>query len=155
MYFRRTVRFIIVFNDDFSVIDRLLRSRTDEIIIIAVVKFTHANVGQHVLGVGNSDGISMDIMANNFAHLAKRFAIDLAKKRQSFVGDIQSQLSLLRGAGFFLAFHALHQHDDKSNADTTKNHWDADLRNDIQPQFGGGRPGDDEDHGQRFAQHSA
>lgn len=62
------MRFIIVFNDDFSVIDRLLSGRTDEIIVITVVKFPHANVGQNVLGIGNCDGVRMDVMANNFAY---------------------------------------------------------------------------------------
>ena len=102
------MRFIIVFNDDFSVIDRLLRGRTDEIIVITVVKFPHANVGQNVLGIGNCDGVRMDVMANNFAYLAERLAVNLPKKRQGFVGNIQRQLGLLRGAGLFLALHALH-----------------------------------------------
>ena len=155
VYFRCPMCFIIVFYDDFPVIDRLSRGRADEVIVIAVIQFTHANVGQNVLGIGNRDGVCMDVMANNFTHLAERLAVDVTEKRQGFVGDIQCQLGLFRGAGFFLALHALNQHDDKTNTDAAQDHRDTDFRDYIQPQRGRRRPGNDEDHGQGFAQHSA
>ena len=70
VYFRRAMCFIIVLDDDFSVIYRLLGGRANEIIVIAVVQFAHADIGQNVLGIGDRDGICMNIMANNLAHLA-------------------------------------------------------------------------------------
>ena len=68
--FRRTVGFIIVFNDDFSVIHRLTGSRANEVIAILIVMFTHANIGQHMIGISNRHRIGVNVIADNFADLA-------------------------------------------------------------------------------------
>ena len=64
------VGFIIVFNDDFSVIHRLTGSRANEVIAILLVMFTHANIGQHMSGIGNCHRIGVNVIADNFADLA-------------------------------------------------------------------------------------
>ena len=71
--------FIIVFNNDFPIADRLLRRWADKVIVIAVVDFPDADVGHHVLGIGNRDGIGTDIAADNVAYLTQRLAVDVAK----------------------------------------------------------------------------
>jgi hypothetical protein len=70
--------FIIVFNNDFSIADRLLRRWADKVIVIAVVDFPDADVGHH-LGIGNRDGIGIDIAADNVAYLTQGLAVDVAK----------------------------------------------------------------------------
>ncbi|MNE31565.1 hypothetical protein D3C80_1251410 [compost metagenome] len=42
---RSTMRLIIVFNDDFSVIYSLASGRADGIVVIAIVMFTYTDVG--------------------------------------------------------------------------------------------------------------
>ena len=64
------VGFIIVFNDDFSVIHRLTGSRANEVIAILIVMFTHANIGQHTLGIRTRHRIGVHVTADNFADLA-------------------------------------------------------------------------------------
>ena len=155
MDLRGAVRFIIVFNDDFTVIDRLLSGRTDEVIVVAVICFPDADVGQHMLGIGNGDRIGVDIVTNDVADLAQRFAVDLAKQGQGFIGDIQRQLGLPRGARFFFPLNALNQQHDKPDTDATEDHRNTDFRDNIQPQFSGWRPEDHQDHRQRFAKHAA
>ena len=79
----------------------------------------------------------------------------MAKQRQRFVGDIQRQLGLPRGAGLLFALNALHQQHNKADTDAAKDHRDTDFRDDIDPQFGGRRPDNHQNHGQRFTQHTA
>jgi len=83
------MRLIIVFNDDFTVIKRLARGRADGIVIIAVVIFTHADIGQNVIDIGDGDRISVDIAANNIADLMQRLRVDMAEQRQRFIGNIE------------------------------------------------------------------
>ncbi|MNN43196.1 hypothetical protein D3C81_1574210 [compost metagenome] len=63
------MRFIIVFYYYFAVIDGFLRSGADEVIVIAIVEFPDANIGQNVLGIGDGNRICVNVMANNFAYL--------------------------------------------------------------------------------------
>lgn len=67
--FRGAMRFIIVFYDDFTVIYGFLRGGADEVIVIAVVDLSDANIGQNMLSIGDGNRVSVDIVANNFAHL--------------------------------------------------------------------------------------
>ena len=60
----------MVFNDDFSVIHRLTGSRANEVIAILIVMFTHANIGQHMIGISNRHRIGVNVIADNFADLA-------------------------------------------------------------------------------------
>ena len=73
--------FIIVFDNDFSIADRLLRRRADNVVVIAVVDFPDTDVGHHLLGIGNGDSIGIDIAADNIAYLTQGLAIDVAKQR--------------------------------------------------------------------------
>ena len=79
----------------------------------------------------------------------------MAKQRQRFVGDIQRQLGLPRGAGLFFALNALHQQHNKADTDATEDHWNADFRDDIDPQRGSWCPDNYQNHGQRLTQHAA
>ena len=151
---RRSVGFIIVFNNDFTVVNRLSGGRAYRVIIVAVVVLANADVSQHVVNIGDSDGIRVNVVANNLADLTQRLRVNVAEKRQRFVGDIQRQLGLASGTGLFFPFHTLHQQHDKTDAHATQNHRDTDFRDDIQPQRGRGSPDDNQDHGQRFAQHT-
>ena len=64
------VGFIIVFNDDFSVIHRLSGSRANEVIAILIVVFTHADIGQHMISISHRHRIGVNVIADNFADLA-------------------------------------------------------------------------------------
>ena len=74
----------------------------------------------------------------------------MAKQRQRFVGDIQRQLGLPRGAGLFFALNALHQQHNKADTDAAEDHRNADFRDDIDPQRGSWCPDNHQNHGQRF-----
>ena len=65
----RPVGFIIVFNDDFSVVNRLSGGRAYGVIVVAIVVLPDANVGQHVINIGDGDGVSVDVVADNFASM--------------------------------------------------------------------------------------
>ena len=67
---RRAVGFIIVFDNDIAANDRLFGGRADGIIIVVVVIFPHANVGQHALGIGNCYRVGMNILADDVANLS-------------------------------------------------------------------------------------
>jgi hypothetical protein len=54
-----------------------------------------------VVNIGDGDGVSVDVMANDFADLTQRLRVNVAEERQRFVGDIQRQLGLTGGAGLF------------------------------------------------------
>lgn len=69
MDFRRSVSFIIVLNDDFTVVDRLSGGGANGIVIIAVIVFPDADVSQYVVVIGNGDRIGMNIAADNIADL--------------------------------------------------------------------------------------
>ena len=153
--FRRAIGFIVVFNDDFAVVNRLTGDRANGVIVIVVVIFPDADIGQHAFGIGDSDGVGANILTNDVANLSQSVAVNLTKQRQRFVGNIQRQLSLTRGAGLFLALYALHQQDNKADAHAAGNHRNADLRHDIDAERDGGRPNDHQNHGQGFAQHAA
>jgi hypothetical protein len=49
--FRGSVGFIIVFNDDFPVINRLSGGGANGVIVVAIVVLTHTHVGQHVIDI--------------------------------------------------------------------------------------------------------
>ena len=69
MDLRRSVGFIIVFNNDFTVVNRLSGGRAYRVIIVAVVVLANADVSQHVVNIGDSDGIRVNVVADNFADL--------------------------------------------------------------------------------------
>ena len=123
--------FIIVFNNDFTVVNRLSGGRAYGVIVVAIVVLPDANVGQHVVNIGDGDGVSVDVVADNFADLTQRFRVHVAEKRQRFVGDIQRQLGLTGGTGLFFPFNALHQQHDKADAHAAQYHRNTDFRNDI------------------------
>ena len=79
--FRRSVGFIIVFNNDFTVVNRLSGGWADGVIIIAIVVLPDANVGQHVVNIGDGDSVSVDVMANDFADLTQRLRVNVAEER--------------------------------------------------------------------------
>ena len=58
-----------LFYDYFTVIGGLLRGGADEVIVIAVVDLSNANIGQNVLSIEDGNRVSVDIVTNNFAHL--------------------------------------------------------------------------------------
>ena len=151
--FRGTISLIIVFNDDFSTAYRFECGWANYIVLIAIVIFPYANIRQHVVSIGDRHRIGVDIVANDIAHLAQRFAIHMTEQRQRFVGDIERQFGLPRGAGLFFSFDALHQQHDKADTDAAKDHRNADFRDDIDTQGGGWRPDNHQNHGQRFTQH--
>ena len=70
MNFRRSVGFIIVFNNDFTVVNRLSGGRAYGVIVVAIVVLPDANVGQHALGVGNCYRVGMNILADDVANLS-------------------------------------------------------------------------------------
>ncbi len=45
-------------------------SRANEVIAILIVMFTHANIGQHMIGISHRHRIGVNIIADNFADLA-------------------------------------------------------------------------------------
>jgi hypothetical protein len=47
-----------------------------------------------VIGIGDGHRVGIDIAADNVAHLAQGFAVDVTEQRQRFVGDIQRQFCL-------------------------------------------------------------
>ena len=65
----RPVGFIIVFNDDFSVVNRLSGGRADGIVAVALIVLTDANIGQHVVNIGDGDRIGVNIPADDIANL--------------------------------------------------------------------------------------
>ncbi len=155
MDLRGAVGFIVILDDDFAVADGLSGGGANGIVIIPVVMLAHAHVGQHPVNIGNGHRIGVNIAADDVAHLTQGFGINIAKQRQGFIGNIQRQLGLPGGAGLFFPFHALHQQHDKADADGAEDHRDADFRHNIQPQFGGRRPGHHQNHGHRFTDHPA
>ena len=69
--FRRSVGFIIVFDNDFTVVNRLSGGRANGVIVVAIVVFPHADVGQHVVNIGDGDSVSMNVVANDLADLTQ------------------------------------------------------------------------------------
>jgi hypothetical protein len=54
-----------------------------------------------VLGIGDRDGVGTDIAADNVAYLTQGLAVDVAKQRQRFVGDIERQFCLTAALASF------------------------------------------------------
>ena len=65
----RPVGFIIVFNDDFSVVNCLSGGRADGVVAVAIIVLTDANVSQHVVNIGDGDRIGVNITADDIANL--------------------------------------------------------------------------------------
>ena len=78
----------------------------------------------------------------------------MAEQRQRFVGNIECQLGLTRGAGLFFPFDTLHQQDNKADAHAAEDHRNTDFRNNIQPKSGRGCPHHNQNHGQGFTHHA-
>ncbi|MNE22983.1 hypothetical protein D3C80_1162160 [compost metagenome] len=148
------MRFIIVFNNDFAVVNGLASRGADGIVVIAIVMFTHTYVGEHMINIGDRHRISVNISSDDIADLTQGFCVDMPKKRQRFIGNIQRKFCLARCAGFLFTFDALHQQNDKSNTHTAQNHRNTDFRDNIQSKLGRRCPGNHQDHGQRFAHHA-
>ena len=70
MYFGRPVGFIIIFNDDFTVVDRLSGGWADGVVVVTIVVLPDAHVGQHVVDIGDGDGIGVNITTDDIADLA-------------------------------------------------------------------------------------
>ena len=98
-----------------------------------VVVFTDSHVGQNALSIGDGHRVGMNVLADDVANLPQRIAVDLAEKRQRFVGNIQRQLGLASGAGLFFTFNALHKQYNKADTDAAGNHWNTDFGDDIHP----------------------
>ncbi len=153
MDLRGTVGFVVIFDDNFAVADGLAGSGADGVVIILVVMFTHAHIGQHPVNIGNGDGIGVNVGADDVANFTQGFGVNITKQRQGFIGNIQRQLGLAGGAGLFFALHTLHQQHNKAHTDAAEDHRNADFRHDIQPQVDSGGPGHHQDHSQGFADH--
>ncbi|MNP28993.1 hypothetical protein D3C76_1219980 [compost metagenome] len=84
----RTIGLIIVFDDDFTVINGLASCWADGIIIVAIIMFAHADIRQHVVDVGDGNCIGVNIATNNIANLSQGFGVHMAEQRQGFIGNI-------------------------------------------------------------------
>ncbi len=153
MDLRGAVGFVVILDNDFTVADGLAGGGANGVVIIPVVMFAHAHVGQHLVNIGNGDGIGVNVGADDVANFTQGFGVNITKQRQGFIGNIQRQFGLAGGAGLFFAFHALHQQHNKAHADTAEDHRNADFRHDIQPKIDSGSPGYHQDHGQGFTDH--
>ncbi|MNE59649.1 hypothetical protein D3C76_1654980 [compost metagenome] len=58
----------VVFDDDFALLDAFQRHSAQPCAPEWVILCSHANVGQHMLGIGDGDRIGIDIVADNFAN---------------------------------------------------------------------------------------
>ncbi|MNY81850.1 hypothetical protein D3C86_2236380 [compost metagenome] len=62
-----------------------------------------------MINIGDRHRISVNISSDDIADLTQGFCVDMPKKRQRFIGNIQRKFRLARCAGLFFAFDALHQ----------------------------------------------
>ena len=154
MDLRRAVGFVIVFYNDLSITNGLSGSGADDIVMVLIIGFTDAHVGQHVFRIGDCHRVGGNVAADDVANLAQRIAVDLTEQRQGFVGNVERQFRLPRGAGLLFPFHALHQQHDKTDADAAEDHRDTNFRDDIQAEAQRGRPDYHQDHGQGLADHA-
>src|SRR5690606_25816297 len=99
--------FQVVFDDDFAVANAFAGNAAQPFAADRVGFAPHADVSQHLMGIGDRHRVGADVLADDIANGGQRFAVDVAEIGQRLVGDIQRQLGLACGDHFFFIFDAL------------------------------------------------
>lgn len=121
------VGFVIVFYDDFFIMNCLLGGGVNYIVVVLIVGFIDVYVGQYVFGIGDCYCVGGNVVVDNFVNLVQRIVVNVLKQWQGFVGDIECQFCLLCCVGFFFFFNVLYQQYDKVDVDVVEDYWDINF----------------------------